>query len=714
MKNVAIHRENKMKQNFRETLMKLASEWIMSLGILILLSVAASGGERSNAERPTSSFAYPKTHQQLTAYDEGGAVPDAIQMYRQEFTVTFRTEEAARKAAVELAPLYNDYAWATSSRWDDNNRANTKMHDVLQKHGYRATFYLNSVRNRGIDFSTTGKELLRGGNSIGGHGLTHPILSYVNCCRLFEEVARNRVEWEAEADTPVTCYAFAYCNFRNSMTGNEGQLNLNRALRRAGFYLSAERQYNDNLFTDTIGLLLLPGDGADIDDYMHRALNDEAAHREFPMLSHSMHVWYTTPEGWAKFEGQLDKYGHNPDWWYCNHNQYAAYRYQFLHTEMASPLREEKTLRVRIQRPLMLDLNDPTPLTFRVKNVARADVTAVRSDAADCVPSDRKTDAFLFHVFHDRTMSLPGRIGLVSNAENRPAMKDGDEDVDFPGLKALLSLDSEGLHLALRNQTDTPLSNVRITYRLPLTWEDDLVPRTVVENIRPGASWNGILKPSSLATDYKYTAGTAYYQAQIDFVRGTEAGRLHLDCHVKGATERDPSYPQGGFARLGLVPDGDMSLNKVASDIRRDGFLKGPWPLKDGKRLSWTVTGDTPFDDPFLDPEMIRTTGAFSCKESGYYVLQSRVHSELEEPVGFMHGPDTIQRVFLNGTDVTHRQSRLLRGENRLVVLYHTLFTPQRRFSNFNGEHGGCFLRLVKPGTRERITDLRFEPAAIN
>jgi peptidoglycan/xylan/chitin deacetylase (PgdA/CDA1 family) len=679
------------------------------LGFAVLFWSAAEAGEPSRAPKPPSAFAYPRTHERLTAYDESGTLPDAIQTYRQELTLTFRSEQAAKQAVVELTPLYDDYAWATSSRWDDNNRADVRMRDVLENHGYHGTFYLNGVANRDVDFSATGRGILRGGNSIGAHGLTHPVLSYVNCNRLFEEVARDRVEWEAAADTPVTCYAFAYCNFRNSVTGNAGQANVNRALRRAGFYLSAERQYNDNLFTDMVGLLLLPGDGADIDDYVDRALNDQAAHREFPMLSHSMHVWYTTPESWAKFEGQLDKYGHNPDWWYCNHNQYAVYRYQFLHTEITESVREGKVLRVRLQRPCLLDLNDPTPLTVRVKNVARRDVADVRCGTAECVGSQRDTGPVLFHVFHDRDTSLPVKVGLISNPRNRLEPAHGDEDPDFPGVRGLLSLHDDGLHLVLRNQTGTSMRNVQVTYRLPLFRNEDAVRRTLGEEIAANAEWNDTVKPTKAVSDYKYTAGTAYYQAQVDFVLGVAVGRLHLDCCVENRTQRDPSYPQGGFSRLGLMPDAEIDLDELANRVQRDGFLKQPWALGDGRSLAWTSTGDSPFDEPYLDPETIRTTGQFNCKESGYYVLQSDVVSERDQTVGLLHSRDTIRRIFLNGSDVTGGPAKLLGGRNRLVVLYHTRFTPQRRFSNYDGEHAGAFLRLVTPRTAERTTDVRFK-----
>ena len=48
----------------------------------------------------------------------------------------------------------------------------------------------------------------------------------------------------------------------------------------------------------------------------YRALASDSFKQQHPNLTYSMHVWYRTPEAWAKFEGQLDKYGHNTpnDW----------------------------------------------------------------------------------------------------------------------------------------------------------------------------------------------------------------------------------------------------------------------------------------------------------------------------------------------------------------------------------------------------------------
>jgi peptidoglycan/xylan/chitin deacetylase (PgdA/CDA1 family) len=654
--------------------------------------------------KPASEFVYPKSHENLTGYDKGAAMPEAIESYTQEFTVTFRTEDAARRAIFEPAPLYNDYAWSTACRWDDNNPNDKKMRDVLEKHGYHATWYLYnpeiSYGNRG-SFAATGTSLLAGGNSLGSHSWSHHFVSYLNCNRIFEEMSRGRAVWEAVADTQITCFAFPMCNYRNDVLGDQRQIEVHQALRRAGLYLSAERPYND-MFTDAIGMILLPHDGYDIDEYVEKAIHDPPVQREYPMLCHCYHAWYGTPEGWRKFEGQLDKYGHNPDWWYCTHNQYAAYRYQFLHTSLAEPVRNGKAVRVAMHRPGLLDLNDPTPLTFRVKDVAHEDVVSVASPTADCVASDRKTDCYLFSIAHDRAASLPKKTGYIANGHNRSMLADGDEDGDFPGLKALLFHDGQGLRLILKNETSVSLSHVRVTYRLPLAWQEGVVRRVVKAEVQPGTQWEDSLKPSALSADYKYTAGIAYYQAQVDFVLGTEVGRLHLDLHVKNTVPRDASYPQGGFARLGLIPDAEMNVAELIAEIQRGRFLTEPWPLRNGKPLQWTSQGDTPCDAPFLDTEMIRTLGQDKCEQLGYYILQSALHSGDEQPVEFRCTKNVVKRIFLNGDEVTG-VATLRRGENRLVLIYHTPGTV-------GAEVQGCLLRLVKPGTSQRISDVQFEP----
>jgi peptidoglycan/xylan/chitin deacetylase (PgdA/CDA1 family) len=624
-----------------------------------------------------------------------------FETYRQEFEVAFKTEGAARKASVTLAPLYNGYAWAVSSRWDDNNPADVQMRDVLTQHGHRGTFYLNSLWPdwSAVTNTTTsdfGRELLKGGHSLGGHSLTHPLLSYCSRNRIFEEVAGVRMVWEAATDSPVLSYSFSYCNFTNPQEGSVVHAAIARALERGGFYNVASEPSFEDVPTELILSPIMPSDGADIDTFVESALASDLYREEHPNLTHSMHVWYRTPEAWAKFEGQLDKYGHNPNWWHCNQNEYAAYRYQVLHTRLGAPARRGRALRVRLERPVLLDLNDATPLTLRVEGVPPEEVQQVRCATADCAPADRRAGAYLLQLFHDRDQRLPKRIGMVApNVENRVALGPPDHDTDFPGLSALLHFHDGRLRLLLDNQSPTPLTRVRVTYRLPLAWQEGIARRRL-KALAAGAQGEDDFVPSPATADYKYHSGSYFFVAQIDFVQGEEPGRLYAACEARNP-EIDRSYPQAGFLRLGPLPKDRVDFEKVAADWRAGRIGAQPWVLPDDTRLEWQGD-DSPFRPPFLDAELIRLSGAWMGQDARH-LLQGVLRSEREQAAEFRFFTGQVLRALFNGQELAAGSRVTLRaGENRLVFLV--------------GEAAGAFLRVVNPDTKARLTDISFEPTA--
>ena len=120
-----------------------------------------------------------------------------------------------------------------TSRWDDNTWTNLKTRAVLLEHGHRGTFFLNDPSRNvyGKDYglladrsvSQWGRVLASGGTTIGGHSLTHPMLSYQNRNRMFEEVLGCRIALEAAFDTLVNAYAFSFCNYRSPIEGVDVQ-----------------------------------------------------------------------------------------------------------------------------------------------------------------------------------------------------------------------------------------------------------------------------------------------------------------------------------------------------------------------------------------------------------------------------------------------------------------------------------------------------------
>lgn len=659
-----------------------------------------------------------------------------IRTYQQQFVIHFRNAQAAARAQIVITPLYNGYTWSISSRWDDNNGHDIDMRDILKKHGQKGTFFLNarkvakpavfdqhnaswdfdfktdfyldpkydygrSLKDGYYDFASTARQLLDGGNSIGGHSLTHPRLTYLNRNRIFEEVAGIRVMWEAAADTLLSSYAFSYCDYYNTMEKQTIQKDITRALERAGFYDIVNQRYEQTLKTDMILSPIMPNDGRNIDDFAQKALHDKSFRQKHPNLSYAMHVWYRTPQMWAKFEKDLDRYGHNPDRWYCNQNDYAAYRFQFLHSTISTE-QDGADVKVRLQRPEILTVNYPTPLTFAVGDVARRDVVSVSCETADCVPSGRQGGEYLFNLYQDRSRKLPEKIGLVNNDKNRLQLEAGDRDSDFPNLRALLCMADEKLRLTIDNQTGKPLDDVRVTYRLPLRWKEGINVRQI-GTIGPGRKITDELEPTTLTNDYRYTSGSAYYVAQVDFVTGSKAGRLYATCKVRNDAE-DKSFPQGGFLRLGPILNKSIDMAKIVSDIQAGKLSTEPWQyswqMPDGILYDWVRDPkDSPYARPYLSPEVIRTFGRWMCETPMIYLLQSSVKSEIAQPVKFVCQKN-VEWVFLNGKLVKDKAGQLMKGDNNLVIVYNSR----------DGAYG-CFLRLVNPATGRRLRNITFAPA---
>ncbi|KPK64205.1 MAG: hypothetical protein AMK73_04760 [Planctomycetes bacterium SM23_32] len=618
------------------------------------------------------------------------------EMYEQELTLTFADAASAEKAALEVAPLYGNADWAVSCRWDDNNAADLRMREVMAAHGYKGTFYLNEPAP--WFGAETAARLLEGGNSIGAHSMSHPFLSFVNRNRQFYEVLAVRMKWEAALDCPICSYSFSFCDFRNAWEGDAVHRDIAAALRRAGYYHIANGWFNDALRTELELSPILPSDGAPIDAAAERFLANPLHRRRHPHMSFSMHVWYRTPEAWERFEEQLDAYGRRPDWWYCNQNEYAAYRWQHRLSEVREVSREGRRLTAALQRPALCDLNDGVPLTLIVGGVEPDSLVeaACEGAAVELIKPDR--GPALLNLHHDRGRRLPGRIGLIENADNHRELRDGDAAADFPGLRGLLSFADGRLGLIIDNGSDAPLEDLVMRYRLPVAWREGVVVR------RLGAVRGRVsdtLEPTPQGNGYKHTSGRAFYGAQLDFRLAGEPCRLHLSCRA-AAPPRDASYPQGGFLVLGPLPEDAFDAGRLAEAARAGSLLERP-PLPPGAEgLAWRPESAEAPD--LLDPEIVETSGQWRRPgpSAGIYLLRCAVESEAEQPAGLLWDEPAVEGAFLNGERVGNQDVLLRRGSNELVV------AAAVGRGEFAGSNAGCFLRIVRPGTDERIANVRF------
>ena len=623
----------------------------------------------------------------------GGANP--LETYTQEIEVVFKNGAHAARATPRVLGLYDGAVWAVAARWDDNNlRADLAMREAMNARGYKATFYLTKT-NKGMGPAQL-KQLLSGGNSIAGHSLTHGWMPYQNRNRIFEEMAGIRLDLEAASDSPVVSFGFPFLATNDKKRAPKLGGEMGRLLERAGIYHVAEREWQKwTLGQSLLYSPWLPPDGGDVTGDARKWPNEQERKKTYPVMSFAMHAGaFSNPAKMAKLQGWLQTYGGNPEWWYCNQNQYAAYRYQFLHSRVQRLPARGNAARFRITRPVLLDLGDPVPLTVELAGVPAGAVARVTSQKAKCEVSS-KTSACMVHIGHDADQHHPRHIGLVHNRDNSPSPGSA-RDGDFGDLAAHLHYANDKLALAIDNR-GAPLANVKITYRLPLQFREGVV-RHSIERMGRGRQRDELsCAPST--DDYIYRAGSAFFVAQIDFARGDEFGRLYATCNVDTA-EPDPAFPQGNFMRLGPIPEARFDLAKVAAAARSPTGMADAGALG-AQGSAWGKT-EGALAAPWLDPEIVRTEGRWYSRKTGaYFLLRSTVVSPGPQAVKVQRKKETVPHVYLNGTEV-NGGAQLRRGENALVLVYKL---PGR---STHPERGGCFFRLTDAGGSRRLENIRY------
>ena len=604
----------------------------------------------------------------------------------QTVTVRFASAEAATRAAIRPLPLYGGAEWAITSRWDDNISAHLKMRETLLAHGHRGTFFLNDPGAKDL-----GRRLVGDGITVGGHALTHPMLSYQNRNRIFEEVLGVRVALESAHDTLVNAYSFSFCNYRSGVDGPAVHRDIAVALGRAGYLQVANHRFADGGWWPLGVAGLLPPDGRPIDGAFAAFLADEERQADNPAITFSMHTWYRTPEAWAKFEAELDRYGPRPAWWHCNQNQYGAYRAQCTRAARGKAARDGDHVSFTFDRPVLIDLNDPVPLTFEVAGVAPGDVAAI--DAGGASIERLKGEGIRFHLGHPPGSALPKRIGHVRTDDGKPATSP-----KFPGLAAGLAFGGDRLDLTIRNSGQQPIQGVRVLYRLPLLAGSGVLWRKRFD-LAAGGSWDDTLAFKDVRDEPRYRAGVAYAAAQIDFARGGEAGRLYVETHAP-ARMQAPSFPWRGFALLGPIPREAIDLAALKpGTVRKEG-----WTLPDGKKLTFQPVASGVARPLCVEAIPVRGRWDNRGLKPCVYLLASTVTSPARQAIRFTKGGSTLAAIWLNGARADEK-GELAVGANELLLAY---VPPVGQ--RFSPEHAGPSFRIVDAATGKRLTDITYRP----
>ena len=434
--------------------------------------------------------------------------------YKQEVSVTFASPDEADQAQMTPLPLPDGAKVGFTTRWDDCNPEHLKTLGLLGKYGMSGTVMLNPC---GPQYVQSLKGALQAsGSAIGNHSLTHPLLANSKAPAIYEQIVMNQPVIESAFDMPSVSFVLpgSYAGFQTAFVGE--------SLRRAGILASPEA---DPRYATWYGF---PEDSLAMTIRINtrdEAPDPEAARRNaqeavvkaeqtpaIARVTFGMHSWFNkAPDGWQRLEACLAALQKHGDWWYCNENEFGAYRYSYFH---ASPVKRTSgnTATFTLTRISAADLGSEIPLDVRFSITPKV----VSVDSVVLAPSG-------------------GGIYKIPCVGHVPAKIDFLHDTTvsskFSGLTMSLGFDADAntLGLTVTNATGSALENVVVSFKAPLKWKKGtyLLP---VGNLASGADRAVAIDLGALDDRPETQAGSASFLARMDFESNGVAARVYVAC----------------------------------------------------------------------------------------------------------------------------------------------------------------------------------------
>lgn len=652
----------------------------------------------------------------------------SLETYAQSLRLQPGAGVDAAKVSVTLAPLLNDAEWAFTQRWDDNLIDSLRVRDMLNRRRMHGSFYLNASDawyGNETRYPFTGDPskllapaLLKGGHSIGGHGLTHSYVPAMNRPEMFYETLGVRIDREVNSQSAINSFVFPFTYFRNSLEGDAVHRDIAQQLINAGYIHVANQYFNTRLpgGTPLLDSWLLPCDGQSTDAAIKALLDSPRQQQREPVLCVCMHAW---PAQWGgnslpKLNQLLLKWRGKKHWWYANGNELSAYRWQAQHgTLQAQAAGGGLDLQLRRFEPW--DLGDRVDLTLLVTGAGPLTPTASLGGVALSVQRGRRKGSWLVQVPHSEGHKLPAAFDWHRNPENRSdTLASGTGAIQ--GLSSRLWAGPDSLHLLLKNDGPT-MEGLRIAWRLPLGTTP--IPATHRDRLKSGDTLKLSL-PLGLEDDPLLQQGRWYGAAQIDFEREGQRLRLYSDTRLS-APPRDPSLPKGGFWVLGPLPSSrkDFNLPLFAKRQLARPQLSPCQTLFKDQQACWEPQPAARIEP--LHPELI-PAGATQAPRTFYtwdaslyyphghglhYLLAADIHSPKPQVLRAHYPRAAVKRILLNGKPLKGRRLHLHPGANRLLIYYAAGTPDSDSQGSFNILNYGPFFRLVD-SKGQRAKDIQY------
>ncbi|MDO4576025.1 MAG: polysaccharide deacetylase family protein [Planctomycetia bacterium] len=573
-------------------------------------------------------------------------------------TLTFASEADAQNATVETTELPAGKSIALSSRWDDTNNEHLHMTRTLAANGWKGTFYLNSVDNHYAEKVV--RVMKENGCSVGAHTNTHPWLGSLVPNAVWREIVSNRVLLESSLDMSVTTFTFPF-SLPSTLNDPDFEKKIGEIFRRSGILGAAEPIHTLDLMglspeEFTVCYLFRANDnnpdkaefdkgfqhGFDIMKYNH-------LQKPGPFFVLGVHSWQrkSGPDGFDRLGKILATQSHNPQYWYCNVNEYVAYRTNFKNAKIQKQVRGKSVhcdvacfspAVVGAAVPLGLKITPlPQSVTYRGKQLA--------VDASGCVmvPCDD---------------NLPVAIGRMEAANQYTSEK-------FPGLTIRSTVDmSKNCLTCIVEQKGCAIQNLVCTLRLPLHWKQGT---QVVPVALRGAKTTVEFPLGERDANPAYAEGGLYLVNQCDFTLDGKPCRVYSVATVE-QPRREANTPRDTAMKIGVCSGNLLDEAKL---IASSGATSELIPLGDKENAVWKPVnrGET------IGPYVMEASLDWGISDPiAVYAIFFRADAKQATPCTLrLSEQRSLHRLYLNGKAIPWDSKDLKitaqPGVNRLIVV---------------------------------------------
>lgn len=482
--------------------------------------------------------------------------------YRQTLACEFATPAEARAATLEPLVLPAGKRVAFSTRWDDSNTAHAQMARTLDSAGFKGTFYLNQVQAPFV--TSTVSVVFQKGGTVGAHTEHHPYLPYFDPAAIFCEIMENRVNIESGCQAPAVAFTLPFCAFV-SPADPRCAPRIGAALHRAGLLGGPEYESRIN---EKFGLTRdqwVPSWVFSIDDRNpQQTLFTDAVKRGMglaetdlpggPHFTLGVHSWQGK-EGFVRLSGILKTEASRPEIWYCNENEYIAYRMQYLHNRIRKqPIQGAKAV-------FEIDRVEPFEVGAAVDWSVR--VSGKPATAALDGQTVRMTDSSEVNLRHAAGHGVPARYYTVHNRDNTAALDSSCNRCPALGDSVFgVTADERKnvLRCLIRNSTEADWNDLVLTARLPLLWKNG-IQRKTVKQLKKNAELRLDFDLGEKEPDAEFGGGRFFFAVQTDFVVG--GGRVR----VYGTTAYAAAPAALSLPRDTALFAGPMKMALVSDEI---------------------------------------------------------------------------------------------------------------------------------------------------